>query len=404
MEKTINQLYFGNYFFQAIFNSFVKWFLPVYFVITAGLSGAEISFIVSLGLLPTIMKPLFGWLIDKVGISGQHRKPYIVLGYLILTCTFIPFGLIELKTYLWLGAGLLFGANSAIALIDTSIDAIALDNNRISSGKTLTLFALGSNLGGFTMMIIYFLTVRENIESGWWFGAYLAIILCGIPLVLNAIRYNDSPNWSLVKAPEVVGTQKSYTVSRKMMVLTVLFMFFANSFALAEFLIEPYLAINFGTRAFSIYTIIVYTAGVGGLPILFYLYKNRDTVIFIKGKLLLIVGLCSTVFLLTLSFGSITVIYIVTGFIVLAGVLQNFGLMGILLAACPDKRRAMWYQLFAFSYALFLLLWSSLGPLLSDIVGTKAVFLLIIGLYLPLLYVLPAIDAEFKKLIGSRNA
>ena len=93
---------------------------------------------------------------------------------------------------------------------------------------------------------------------------------------------------------------------------------------------------------------------------------------------------------------NIIAIWIVSGIVVIVGVVQNFALMGILLAACLDKRRAMWYQFYAFVYALAALIWSSLGPILADIIGIQLVFYLIIMIYLPLLYIMPLIDKEFK--------
>jgi MFS family permease len=122
-------------------------------------------------------------------------------------------------------------------------------------------------------------------------------------------------------------------------------------------------------------------------------------VIYYKGNLIIIVGLFSILYLLALASNNIITIWVVSGIVVIVGVIQNFALMGILLAACPDKRRAMWYQFYAFVYALAALIWSSLGPILADIIGIQLVFYLIIIIYLPLLYIMPTIDKEFKNII-----
>ena len=98
-KKSYTGIFGLNYFTQGIYTSIFTMVIPVYLLITYGsINIAALAFMLSIILIPTTIKIVYGIITDKVGIRNLgRRKPWIVFpvsvgGIVWIIITFKLFG------------------------------------------------------------------------------------------------------------------------------------------------------------------------------------------------------------------------------------------------------------------------------------------------------------------------
>jgi PAT family beta-lactamase induction signal transducer AmpG len=182
-------LFAGLYFAQG-----VPWgFFTVAIMLrltTLGLGPALLAEISSIALLPWILKPLFGLLVDRVSFGRLgRRRPYILLAEAGMAVSLLAMAFADPTQGLFLFGILLFIHNLFAAAQDVGTDALAIDilpqnergraNGFMSAGK----FA-GALVGGQGLLFI------AN-QAGWHVAYGIAIALLLVPALL-VVRLHET--------------------------------------------------------------------------------------------------------------------------------------------------------------------------------------------------------------------
>ncbi|TFG22366.1 MAG: hypothetical protein EU532_14450, partial [Promethearchaeota archaeon] len=79
-KKSYTGIFSLNYFTQGVFNSIFSMVIPIYLLTTYGsINQAALAFMLSIVLIPTAIKILYGILTDKIGMKKLgRRKPWII--------------------------------------------------------------------------------------------------------------------------------------------------------------------------------------------------------------------------------------------------------------------------------------------------------------------------------------
>ena len=82
-----------------------------------------------LATLPWSFKLIFGFLSDVVPINGQHRKPYLTLGALIYSVSYIYYALVAEQNVLTLAMATFVGTMGMI-MMDVMADTMCVERSR----------------------------------------------------------------------------------------------------------------------------------------------------------------------------------------------------------------------------------------------------------------------------------
>lgn len=148
---------FGSlYFIQgaavAYFSNFMKPYLNGY-----GIGADTIGLLSTILLLPFILKVFIGILSDRVSLFGRgHRKPYIVLGLLLVMIAFAAAGFITPRqSFLAFAALMVLGAFS-ITIFDSATDGLAIDvTSREDHGKVQGIMTGGRAIGLIALAVVF---------------------------------------------------------------------------------------------------------------------------------------------------------------------------------------------------------------------------------------------------------
>lgn len=131
-KKSYTGIFGLNYFTQGIYTSIFTMVIPVYLLITYGsINIAALAFMLSIILIPTTIKIVYGIITDKVGIRNLgRRKPWIIFpvsvgGIVWIIITFMIPSTSDAAIRLFTVAGLI--TSFCVYFSDTALDGFILD-------------------------------------------------------------------------------------------------------------------------------------------------------------------------------------------------------------------------------------------------------------------------------------
>lgn len=143
------------YFVQGIITAFTQNFAKPY-LDSFGVSANLIGIMVTLLLLPFVLKVFYGMLSDRVNLFGLgHRLPYIVIALLLTAVAIFIAGFVDPATSFWAFAGMILLAAFAVALFDTTADGLAVDSTPVSEqGRVQSVMTSGRAVGIIVMSVL----------------------------------------------------------------------------------------------------------------------------------------------------------------------------------------------------------------------------------------------------------
>jgi PAT family beta-lactamase induction signal transducer AmpG len=168
------------YFVQGVIVAFTNNFLKPY-QNDYNIDADAIGLLSTLLLVPFIFKIFYGMLSDRVNFFGRgHRLPYIVLALIISAVGIFLAGFIDLSQNYILFVVLILAAAFAVALFDTTADALAVDITPVAEqGRLQSIMTSGRAVGIIIMsLIIGWIATYLNY---FWAFAIIAVLMA-VPL------------------------------------------------------------------------------------------------------------------------------------------------------------------------------------------------------------------------------
>lgn len=154
-------LYFIQGAAVAYFSNFLKPYLNGY-----GIDADTIGLLSTLLLLPFILKIFIGILSDRVSLFGRgHRKPYIVLGLLLVMIAFAAAGFITPGQSFFAFAALMVLGSFSITVFDSATDGLAIDvTSREDHGKVQGIMTGGRAFGLIALAVVFGLLAEVSFS------------------------------------------------------------------------------------------------------------------------------------------------------------------------------------------------------------------------------------------------
>ena len=151
-----------------------------------GLSAGQVATFFSFGIIPWLIKPVYGLLSDCVPLFGRRRKSYLLLTSALAAGAGLAMGLATPHSYWWL-VGLITIMGLGLAFTDVLVDALMVENGK-SRGLTgafqavqwaaiYTAAVLVGVLGGF-------LAERRSLSAAFTLAALFPLISFSMTLVV----------------------------------------------------------------------------------------------------------------------------------------------------------------------------------------------------------------------------
>ncbi len=175
-----------NYFFQGINQSMFAVIVPIYLIMELkAISGADISFLLSIVLMPFAIKFIYGMLSDKYALKNLgRRKPWIIIpvsfsGLLWILIPFIITTNTAFMIFTVVGVLIVLG----VAIADTAIDGLILDitpKEKLGrvQGVCWGIRSVGIIIGG-PLIVAFYMLAGGSIE--------LVFIGLGIVMILTSL-------------------------------------------------------------------------------------------------------------------------------------------------------------------------------------------------------------------------
>ena len=263
MKKTLKYSMFAMIYFSqgAIMSFFTA--LNALYLQSFGLGMGKIGIIGTIGMIPFVIKILFGMLSDKVNFFGLgNRKPYILIGLAIQAFSLIAAPMIDPGEHFWAYALLAFVMMTGMALYDTCTDGLALDTTPEEEEGLIQGFMVGGRAVGMVVVSVFLGLIVQNIS--WRVGFYFLAVVTILPLpMVFQFRVSDA-------MPDKLFDWKAFRCFRQPRVISLGLLGALYSLIIysANQLVNPYLSesisIDFSTAGFMA-TVMGIGIVVGGL-------------------------------------------------------------------------------------------------------------------------------------------
>src|SRR6266852_3017809 len=143
-----------------------------------GLSAGQVATFFSFGIIPWLIKPVYGLLSDCVPLFGRRRKSYLLLTSALAAGAGLAMGLAAPHSYWWL-VGLITVMGLGLAFTDVLVDALMVENGKprgltgafqaVQWAAIYTAAVLVGVLGGF-------LAERRSLSAAFTLAALFPLI------------------------------------------------------------------------------------------------------------------------------------------------------------------------------------------------------------------------------------
>ncbi len=384
--KTSTITYFYVYFVIQLMYIYINVYLPIYFFNVLKVDKVELAFILIFSYSVLLIRPVIGYYYDTHGDS--RRKLGMVIGSFLAV---ISFALFLINAQALVIFGIFFGINLAsCAVLRVSVDKafILKSDTDKAKAKNATIVQIGSIFGAIFPNIMFFALYSGDIySSGFWTIFYLSGIGASIPMIVLVCFFKEA-----IPDQKIVEKTPSIEVSNKRnIVLLCLFAFFVYADRLYEYLMEPWILVRYGEKAFVLYSLVlVVFIGINaiGIVIAGMISPKYD-----KKKLLIISTVASGIITLFIPLVNLTI------FILLMSINQILaGFILINMISCMidvSETKAFKYHIISTFVILTQIALIPLGILLSVSISTE--FIIIIVGILTISSVIPLFFVNLKK-------
>ncbi len=181
-SRTFRLSMFGMlYFVQGIIVAFTGNFAKPY-LNTFDIDADLIGLLFSLLLVPFIFKIFYGMLSDRVNLFGKgHRLPYIVLALILSMVGIFAAGFVDPGENYTLFLTLIVLAAFAVALFDTTADALAVDTTPIEEQGRVQSVMTSGRAAGIIVMSLLIGWIATALGYRWVF--IIIAVLMTLPLI-----------------------------------------------------------------------------------------------------------------------------------------------------------------------------------------------------------------------------
>lgn len=158
-----------------------------------GISNETIGLFTSLLLIPFLGKVVLGWVSDRwpFGRWGS-RKPYMLLGLTVFTCSYFTISFVEPGTNFALFATLTWLASLGLALFDTCADGWAIDMARPEEQSSVQAAMIAGKSIGLLLMAFLFGRWVQGAGYAVVFQT-LSLLALGIWILVLIMPHHDAP-------------------------------------------------------------------------------------------------------------------------------------------------------------------------------------------------------------------
>lgn len=168
------------YFVQGIIVAFTGNFAKPY-LNTFGIDADLIGLLFTLLLVPFVFKIFYGMLSDRVNLFGKgHRIPYIVLALILSMVGILAAGFVNPGENYPLFLTLIVLAGFAVALFDTTADALAIDTTPVEEQERVQSIMTSGRAAGIIVMSLLIGWIATAFGYLWVF--IIIAILMMLPL------------------------------------------------------------------------------------------------------------------------------------------------------------------------------------------------------------------------------
>lgn len=198
-SRNFRYMMFGMlYFVQGIIVAFTGNFAKPYlndFNVDADLIGLLFTLL----LVPFIFKIFYGMLSDRVNLFGRgHRLPYIVVALLISMVGIFAAGFVDPGSNYTLFLLLILSASFAVALFDTTADALAVDITPLEEQSRVQSVMTSGRASGVIVMSLLIGWIATALGYFWVFviiAVLMALPLLWVLQVKEPPRSDDHPTF-----------------------------------------------------------------------------------------------------------------------------------------------------------------------------------------------------------------
>jgi hypothetical protein len=171
-----------SYFAVGVVSSFISTPLNVYLVETIGAEPAMQNTIAILQTLPWSSKLLFGFISDAFPICGMHRKPYVAIGALLYSGSFILYSFFATHNITFLSSCIFFGTVGLI-ILDVMADTMCVQRSKYESELEkgqMQSSCYSIRFGGSLFGAILGATLCNKSDWGWGLNFFQIAFLNGL--------------------------------------------------------------------------------------------------------------------------------------------------------------------------------------------------------------------------------
>ena len=389
IQKKNRFVFFFVYLAAQILYIYINAYLPIYFANVSTVDITKLGLVLFTSYSFMFIKPIYAVYIDYLETSGQgiNRKLLVIIGAFGSLVSFIIFIFsLELLVIfaIFLGINFLF-----VAIIDVTIDKFIVEQriNVKIKDKNALFMQLGAVIGAILPNIFYFVLMSDKTSPGQWNLFFIVGIIAIVPLLPIVFLLKNKESNDNETTPK---STKDIQISVKAIALMCVFLFFAYSDNLYNWLLEPWALNRLGSASdlFSIFMIIFILFNAIGLIIASKISHKYDR------KLVLIL---STVFYgLILAIAPFMNIYIFFILVTITQIISGFLLINMITLMIDfSGKQVLIFQVMASFALLAKVLFIPLGTALSAGITTE-VIIMIAGL-LTAFSVIPLYFIKYEK-------
>ena len=186
-RRQLFTMFAAIYFVQGVIQAYqLNFFKP--HMDSEGIDADRLAIVASLGLVPFVIKWVFGLVSDRYPLFGRgHRTPYMLIG---LVSTAIAFGIaffVDPSESFGVLAAMVLAATFFMALFDTTADALSVDVVPADDHSVVQAWMNGGRAAGLVVVSLGFGFLADTVGYRFIFLAIAALLLVPIWFV-NRVR------------------------------------------------------------------------------------------------------------------------------------------------------------------------------------------------------------------------
>ncbi len=368
IQKKNRIVYLFVYFVAYLLYVYINAYLPIYFAFASSIDISKLTLILLTSYSFMFTKPIFAIIVDYREKSGKKlkRKFIIIISTLLVIVSFI---IIVISLELLVIFTLFLGINFAfVSILDVMVDKFIVEQNQDEKIKDRNVLYIqfGAILGSIFPNLFFVASRKASLS--FWNQFFLIGIIAIIPLLPIVMLLNVNGN---NKQETVSMETQDVDISIKGIVLMGVFLFFAYSKNLYEWLLEPWAITRLGDASglFSIIMIILTIIDVISLILAVKISHKYE-----RKHLLIISVILSGIILAIAPFLNI---YLFLILINISEILSGFFLINkTTIMIDLSQKQVVIFQIMASFGILSKVIFIPLGTMLSASISTEVIIMI----------------------------